>query len=72
MRELDGVDKTFWTDDVRNMGDSCTRSGTKVKNLKFLLKQYKSRLTHLLAWAHVNVIDTTENSGSQLGAEGVP
>ena len=36
MRELDGVDKTFWTDDVRNMRDGCTRSGTEVENLEFV------------------------------------
>lgn len=56
--ELDGVDGTGGTDNISNVGDGGTRGSTKVKNLA--------------AGSHVNVLETTEDTGSQLGTEGVP
>lgn len=56
--ELDSEDGTLGADNVSNVGHTGSGGGTEVKDLA-------SR-------AHVDVVDTTEDTGSQLGAEGVP
>ena len=33
VRELDGVDETFWSDDVRNVRNCSSGSSTKIENL---------------------------------------
>lgn len=58
VRELDGVDVTGGTDQVRDVADRGTAGGTQVQ--------------HLGARAHVDVVQTTQDTGRQLGAEGVP
>jgi hypothetical protein len=56
--ELDGEDGTLGTDNVGNVGNTGTGGGTEVQDLA--------------ARAHVDVVDTTKDTGSQLTAEGVP
>lgn len=56
--ELDGVDGTGGTDNVSNVGDGSTGGSTEVEDLA--------------AGAHEDVLETTEDTGSQLGTEGVP
>lgn len=56
--EFDSVDVSSRSDDVSNVTDGGTAGGTKVE--------------HLGAGAHVDVIQTTEDTGSQLTTEGVP
>jgi hypothetical protein len=56
--ELDGEDGTSGTDDIGNVRDGCTRGSTEVENLA--------------AGLDVNVVHTTENTGSQLRTERVP
>lgn len=56
--EFDTVDVASRSDDVSNVGDGGTAGGTKVE--------------HLQAGAHVDFIQTTEDTGSQLTTEGVP
>lgn len=58
VRELNCEDGSLRTNDIGNVGDGGTGSSTKVENLG-------SR-------AHVDVVDTTKDTGSQLGTEGVP
>ena len=56
--ELDGEDGSLGADDISNVRDGGTGGSTEVEDLG-------SR-------AHVDVVDTTEDTGSQLGTEGVP
>lgn len=56
--ELDSEDGSLRAYNIGNVGDGGTGGSTKVKNLG-------SR-------AHVDVVDTTEDTSSQLGTEGVP
>ena len=56
--ELDGEDGSLGADDISNVGDGGTGGSTKVEDLG--------------SGAHVDVVDTTEDTGSQLGTEGVP
>lgn len=56
--ELNGVDGTGGAHDIGNMGNGGSGSGTKVENLGSGLDE--------------QLIKTTENTGSQLGSEGVP
>jgi hypothetical protein len=56
--EFDSVDVSGRSNDISDVTDGCTAGGTKVE--------------HLGARAHVDVIQTTENTGSQLTTEGVP
>lgn len=56
--ELDGVDGTGGSDDIGNVGDGSSRRSTKVKGLGARLD--------------VDGLETTEDTGSQLGSEGVP
>jgi hypothetical protein len=58
VRELDGVDVTGRTDDISNVRDGGTAGTTEVENLGTGL--------------HVDLIETTEDTGSHLGTEGVP
>ena len=56
--ELDGKDGSLGANDIGNVRDGGTRGSTEVEDLG--------------ARAHVDVVDTTEDTGSQLGTEGVP
>lgn len=56
--ELDGEDGTSGTDDIGNVRDGSTRGSTEVEDLA--------------AGLDVNVVHTTENTGSQLRTERVP
>lgn len=56
--ELDSVDSAFGTNNVCDVADTGTTSGTKVQDL--------------LARANVDVVQTTKNTSSKLGAERVP
>jgi hypothetical protein len=58
VRELYSEDGSLGTNDISDVGDGGTGGGTEVEDLG-------SR-------AHVDVVDTTEDTGSQLGTEGVP
>jgi hypothetical protein len=58
VRELDGVDGAFRTNNIGNMGDGCSRGSTKVKDL--------------LSRSNVNMVNTTEDTSSNLGSERVP
>lgn len=58
VRELNSVDVTGRADDIGNVGDGGTAGGTEIQDLG--------------ARAHVDVIETTQDTGSQLGTEGVP
>lgn len=56
--ELDGVDASLWANQVGDVGNGCSGSSTKVENLA--------------AWLHVDVTNTTNDSGGNLGSEWVP
>lgn len=56
--ELDGVDGSSRPDNVRNVADRGTAGGTEIQDLG--------------AGAHVDIIQTTQDTGSELAAEGVP
>lgn len=56
--ELNSVDVTSRSDDIGNVTDGGTAGGTEIQDLG--------------ARAHVDVIQTTQDTGSQLGTEGVP
>ena len=56
--ELDGEDGALGANNVGNVGNTGTGGGTEVQDLA--------------ARAHVDVVDTTKNTGSQLTAERVP
>lgn len=56
--ELNGVDVTGGADDISNVGNGGTAGTTDVEDLG--------------AGLHVDVVQTTEDTGSQLGTEGVP
>lgn len=58
VRELDSVHSSSRSDDISNVTDGSTAGSTQVQNLG--------------AGAHVDVIHTTQNTGSQLGTERVP
>jgi hypothetical protein len=58
VRELDGVDGALRTDDVSDVRNRRARGGTEVEDL--------------LARGDVDLIETTEDTGRQLRAEGVP
>lgn len=58
VRKLDGVDGTGRTDNIGDVRDGSSRGGTEVENLATGL--------------HVDVLHTTEDTGSQLGTERVP
>ena len=58
VRELDGIDTAGGTDDISNVRDGGTAGTTNVENLR--------------ARANVNLVQTTQDTGSQLGTEGVP
>ena len=58
VRELDGVDCTSGANNVGNVRNGSSRSGTEVQNL--------------LSWAHVDRLETTEDTSSQLASEGIP
>ena len=56
--ELDGEDSALGSDNVSDVGDGSSRRSTEVEDLA--------------ARAHVDVVDTAENTGGQLASEGVP
>ena len=56
--ELNGVDVSGRADNVGNVGDGGTRGSTKVQDLG--------------ARAHVDVVDTTDDTGGKLASERVP
>jgi hypothetical protein len=56
--ELDSEDGSFRSDNIGDVTDTGSGSSTKVKNLA--------------ARAHVDVVDTTEDTSGQLASEGVP
>jgi hypothetical protein len=56
--ELNGEDGSLGADDISNVRDGGTGGGTEVEDLG--------------SGAHVDVVYTTEDTGSQLGTEGVP
>ena len=58
VRELDSVDKTFGSNDIGNVGNGGAGSSAEIEDL--------------LAGGNVNVVNTSENTGSDLGAERVP
>jgi len=58
VRELDGVDETLRSDNIGNVGNGGSGSSTEVENL--------------LAGGDVDVVNTTEDTGSDLGTERVP
>jgi hypothetical protein len=58
MRELDGEDGSLGSDNVGNVGHTGTGRGTEVQ--------------HLATRAHVDVVDTTKDTGCQFTPEGVP
>lgn len=58
MRELDGVDGSLRADNVGDVRDRSTARGTEVQDL--------------LARTDVNVVETAEDTGRQLGPERVP
>jgi hypothetical protein len=58
VREFDSEDGSLRTNDIGNVRDGGTGGSTEVEDLG-------SR-------AHVDVVDTTKDTGSQLGTEGVP
>lgn len=57
-RELDGIDETLRSDNVRDVGHCGARSGAQVQ--------------YLGAGRHVDVVDTAENGGGQLRSERIP
>ena len=71
MRELNSVNKTFWANNVGNVRNRCSGGGTEIENLRFF-DDCKTEGLYLFARAHVNVVDTTKDGGSQLGTEGIP
>lgn len=56
--ELDGVDDALWADDVGDVRDRGTGRGTEVQDL--------------LARRDEQLVETTHDTGGQLGSEGVP
>jgi hypothetical protein len=56
--EFDSEDSSLGTDDIGNVRHTGTGRSTEVQ--------------HLAAGAHVDVVDTTEDTSGQLGSEGVP
>lgn len=58
VRELNGVNHTLWANNVGNVGNRGTGGSTQVQDL--------------LAWSNTQLIDTTHDTGSQLGSERVP
>lgn len=56
--ELDGVDDALWADDVGDVRDRGTGGGTEVQDL--------------LARGDEQLVETTHDTGGQLGSEGVP
>lgn len=58
VRELDGVDGTGGTDDISDVRNGGTGGGTEVEDLG--------------AGLHVDVLETTEDTGGNLRTEGVP
>lgn len=56
--ELNGIDVSGRSDNIGDVTDGGTAGGTKVKDLR--------------ARAHVDVVQTTQNTGSKLATEGVP
>lgn len=58
VRELHSVDNTGGADNVGNVRDGGTGSGAEVE--------------HFAAGSHEDIVQTTEDTGSQLGSEGVP
>jgi hypothetical protein len=75
VRELDGVDDTLGTDNVGNVTDGRTGSGTKVKNLASradLDVSYLSLTSAKRSVAYVDVIETTEDTSGKLTPERIP
>jgi hypothetical protein len=58
VRELDGVDVSGGSDNVSNVTDGGTAGRSQVQDLRTRL--------------HVDVVKTTQDTGSKLGTEGVP
>lgn len=58
VRKLDGEDGALGSDDISNVRHTSARRSTEVEDLA--------------ARAHVDVVDTTEDTSSQLASEGVP
>lgn len=58
MTELNRINHTSRAHDIANVGHRCAGSGTEVQ--------------HFAARAHVNCVETTEDTGRKLGAERVP
>jgi hypothetical protein len=58
VRELDSENGSFRANDIGNVRNGGTGGSTEVEDLG--------------TGAHVDVVDTTKNTGSQLGTEGVP
>lgn len=56
--ELNGIDVSGRSDNIGDVTDGGTAGGTKVENLS--------------ARAHVDLVQTTKNTGSKLATEGVP
>jgi hypothetical protein len=58
VREFNSIDSTFGANDISNVRNGSSRSGTKIEDL--------------LARSNVNVIYTTKDTGSNLGTERIP
>jgi len=58
MRELNSIDETLGTDNIGNVGDSRSGGGSEVEDL--------------LAGGDVDVVNTSEDTGGDLGTERVP
>ena len=58
VRELYSEDSTSLSNDISDVGDGGSAGGTEVE--------------HFRARLHVDVVHTTEDTGCQLGAEGIP
>jgi len=74
VRELDGVDYSFGTDDIGYVTDRGSRCGTKVENLAsgtdlVISEIFRSKTIKV---TYVNVIETTENTSSKLTPERIP
>lgn len=80
MGELDGVDDTLRADNVGNMRDGRSGSGSEVENLgsgfdltlSAAASVARPAFVQRLSITHVDVIETTENTGRELTPEGVP
>jgi hypothetical protein len=58
VRELNGIDSTFGTNNVSNVRDGSTRGSTEIEDL--------------LSRSNVDVVDTTKDTSSDLGTERIP